>query len=144
MSVRWTTSEYEAFKAKHKQAIATPLPNPKPGKRVRQSSRPLMNKLETEWFVQLNLKFFPGQIAAQALKFRLGNGIWYKPDFIVFGDTFNGPSEYNAVAYEVKGPHSFRGGMENLKVAAGLYRKISWRLVWKDENGQWREQEILP
>jgi len=132
---RWTQAEYQAFLAKNPGAMKFKA-DPRPGKRVRQSSKPLMNKLETEWFAQLNLKYFPGQITAQALRFRLGNGIWYKPDFVVFVGA--------PVAYEVKGPHSFRGGFESLKIAAGLYQRVGWRLVWKDETCQWREQEILP
>ena len=104
--------------------------------RIRQSSKPLMNKLETEWF-NICKKCYPEncQVLAQALRFRLGNGIWYKPDVIVMAG--------KVYAYEVKGPYSFRGGFENLKVAAGLYHSIGWTLVWK-EDGEWKEQEVFP
>lgn len=105
-------------------------------KRIRQSSKPLLNKLETEWYHILK-STYPEDcpVFAQAMRFRLGNGIWYKPDFIVWGAHIYG--------YEVKGKHAFRGGFENLKVAASIYKQIKWYLVWK-ENGQWQEQEILP
>jgi hypothetical protein len=66
----------------------------------------------------------------------LGNGIWFKPDFTGFLD-----GSYSA--WEVKGPHAFRGGFENLKVAAGQYKEIHWYLVWK-ESGEWKQQRILP
>lgn len=107
-------------------------------KRIRQSTKPLMNELEAEYLVLLRGSlsgFCDEEIHAQSLRFKLGNGIWYKPDFVVFGQ--GGP-----YAYEVKGPFAHRGGFENLKVAAGLFKQISWYLVWK-ENGQWQEQKIL-
>jgi hypothetical protein len=66
----------------------------------------------------------------------LGNGIWYKPDFTGFVDG-------SYTAWEVKGPHAFRGGFENLKVAANQYKEINWHLVWK-EGGQWKDQGVLP
>lgn len=108
---------------------------PKPAKRVRQSSKALLNKLETEWLEQLNRNYSSAFIASQAVRFRLGNGIWYKPDFFVFTG--------RPAAFEVKGPHAFRGGFENLKVAAGLYREVQWILVWK-VNDTWAQQTILP
>ena len=108
-------------------------------KRIRQDPKPLMNGLETEFHERL--KGCDGYKAewtfAQALRFRLGNGIWYKPDFVI-----NAPGS-NLVAYEVKGPHSFRGGFENLKIAASTYPAIMWFLVWK-ENNEWKQQTVLP
>lgn len=103
--------------------------------RVRQNKKPLLNKLETEWFNHLS-RLDGTRVFAQALRFMLGNGIWYKPDFIVISPIST------VIAYEVKGEHAFRGGFENLKVAANIYRWITWKLVWKD-NGQWKEQVIL-
>lgn len=102
-------------------------------KRIRQSSKPLLNKLETEF---RRHRLIGDGYVDQAVRFRLGNGIWYKPDFVWFGTG-------TTVVYEVKGPHAFRGGLENLKVAASLYPQISWRLVWK-EDGLWKQQVVLP
>lgn len=106
-----------------------------PPKRIRQSSKPLMNKLESQWCEVLRRGCAPGELLIQALRFRLGNGIWYKPDFVIISCAIT--------AYEVKGPHSFRGGFENLKVAASLYPEVRWILVWK-QDGKWQEQEVLP
>ena len=109
-----------------------------PIKRIRQSPKPLMNKLETEFFLRLqqdagDIKF----IRPQSIRFMLGNGIWYKPDFTGFVDgSFS--------AWEVKGPHAFRGGFENLKVAAHQFVEVHWYLVWKNKNGQWQQQRVLP
>lgn len=110
-------------------------------KRLRQSAKPLLNKLEAEWLGELRKKLLSGTtIWVQALRFRLGNGIWYKPDFAaeVRNDWHD-----SLFAWEVKGPHVFRGGLENLKVAASLYPEVRWVLAWK-EDGLWREQEVLP
>lgn len=112
----------------------------KQSKRIRQSSKPLLNKLEQEWYDTLRGKFPDVTIWKQALKWRIGNGIVYTPDFVAFlyHDHHDG-----LTCWEVKGPHAFRGGFENLKVAASLYPEVRWVLVWK-EAGVWREQEVLP
>jgi hypothetical protein len=110
------------------------------GRRVRQDTKPLMNKLETEWYNVLLVQFPNKRIRAQSKRYRLGNGIWYKPDFTaLILDDYDCMKE---VAWEVKGPHTFRGGLENLKVAASTFPEIMWILVWK-ESGTWKEQIIL-
>lgn len=105
------------------------------GKRIRQRSGPLMNKLEESFWREHLAEWRKGS-RPQAIKFRLGNGIVYTPDFV---DLTSTPVR----AYEVKGPKAFRGGFENLKVAASLYPEVRWTLVWK-ENGNWKQQEVLP
>lgn len=107
-------------------------------KRIRQSSKPLLNKLESEFLEKIRTDDPKSVIYQQAMRFRLGNGIWYKPDFLVFR---NIPG-LRPWAVEVKGPKSWRGGFENLKVAAGLYKDFRWVLTWK-ENGEWKDQEVL-
>ncbi len=115
------------------------MPIANAAKRIRQDTKPKLNKLETEYLGVLTRN--PGiklvTIVPQGIRFELGNGIWYKPDFTCLS------IEGYLRAYEVKGPHAFRGGFENLKVAARLYHWIRWALVWKD-NGTWREQHVLP
>lgn len=110
-------------------------PEPAP-KRIRQSSKPLLNKLETEFLAVLEKDWPPSCIRPQAKRFKLGNGIWYKPDFTIV----TGGKER---AYEVKGPHAFRGGFENLKVFAHQWPEVRVILAWK-ENGEWKSQEVLP
>ena len=107
----------------------------KPGKRIRQSSKPLMNKLETSFWKEY-LKDYHPEARAQAVKFRLGNGIAYTPDFVSLG-------LHPVTCWEVKGPHAFRGGFENLKVAARAWPEIKWILVWKNKDGQWMQQKII-
>ena len=108
----------------------------KTSKRLRQSTKPLMNKLESEFHHRLTCSMPSATLRAQALKFKLGNGIFYKPDFTAFIDR-------QPMAWEVKGPHSFRGGFENLKVVASQWPEWRFILVWKDKSGQWQEQVIL-
>ena len=105
------------------------------GKRIRQRSGPLMNKLEESfWQEYLALRYEKAR--PQGIKFRLGNGIVYTPDFVDL-------SVQPVKAWEVKGPKAFRGGFENLKVAAALYPEVRWILVWR-ECGGWKHQEVLP
>jgi hypothetical protein len=108
------------------------------GKRIRQDTKPLLNKLETEWFSILQDSGWLEHLKPQAKRYKLGNGIWYKPDF-VGKDTRDG----RETAYEVKGPHAFRGGFENLKVAAAIYLDVKWILVWKEKDG-WHQQKVEP
>lgn len=113
------------------EKIATPKE-----RRIRQDHKPLLNKLETEaqeylQRVHPNVKFVP-----QGKRFRLANGVWYKPDFTAIVDGVER-------CWEIKGPHAWRGGKENLKCAASAWPQTLWTLLWK-ENGQWRSQTIIP
>jgi len=104
-------------------------------KRIRQDEKPLMNKLEQEYHDTFLIE--ENNVCIQSMRFRLATGLWYKPDF--FYINYDGlPS-----AIEVKGPHAYRGGFENLKMAAHQYQWINWVLAWK-ENGGWKEQVVLP
>ena len=107
---------------------------PEPAKRIRQSTKPLCNALETEWGQEI-AQSHPG-VRPQSISLSLGNGIRYTPDWIDM-------TVHPVRVWECKGPHAFRGGFENLKVAARMYQEIKFTLVWKDE-GQWKQQEILP
>ena len=128
------------------EAIRRGNKDPKHAKRIRQQSKPLMNNLETEFWCILCNRYGDPFVKPQAVRLKLGNGIWYKPDFFVmnaFQDDFTQPPHRGTICYEVKGPHAFRGGFENLKVAAHLWSEIQFILAWK-ENSQWKEQIVLP
>lgn len=117
-----------------------PMIQEPPPKRIRQNTNPLMNKLEQEWFEVIKCRF--RIIVPQGLRFMLGNGAWYKPDFICWPTGLES-EDIRMRAFEVKGPHVFRGGFENLKVAATKYPQIKWTLVWK-QDGKWQEQTVFP
>jgi hypothetical protein len=144
-------SQSKSFRASNPHLFSGPdstSPPPKTGKRLRQSTKPLMNKLEQEFkdYMEDQLCHAYGdsycELLPQALRFRLGNGIWYKPDFIFVNPLYHTP-KIKLLAYEVKGPKSWRGGFENLKIAATLYEWVEWILVWKD-NALWRTQLVYP
>jgi hypothetical protein len=114
-------------------------------RRIRQDSKPLMNGLETEYHRILCEKYGEPFVKPQALRFKLANGLWYKPDFTVFStwlDHMNEKVNGQIICYEVKGPFAFRGGFENLKSAAFQWPQVQFILVWK-KNGIWQHQEIL-
>lgn len=115
-------------------------PNPKPKKRLRQDTKPLLNNLEQRFYRYLQCLFPGDKIVPQGKRYRLANGLWYKPDFtaVMNVDPVVGWMEY---AWEVKGPHAFRGGFENLKMAAATYPQVFWTLAWFDSG--WMTQRIL-
>jgi hypothetical protein len=104
-------------------------------RRLRQDTKPLMNALETRLLSHLQAIHAGVTIRPQAKRYRLANGLWYKPDFtaIVAG------VEY---AWEAKGPKAFRGGFENLKMAATQWPDVMFFLMWEDA-GLWQKQRIL-
>src|SRR5690242_9154080 len=53
-----------------------------PRKRIRQSTKPLMNKLEQEWFDHLCRSH--RKLIAQGITFRLANGLRFTPDVFCF------------------------------------------------------------
>jgi hypothetical protein len=114
-------------------------------KRIRQSAKPLMNKLEQEFFKRLETRgadcsTFPliGSLRAQALKFKIANNAFYKPDITGFCDG-------RLHAWEVKGNKgkNIDRGKLALKVAASAWPEVVFILAWKTD-GQWNEQRILP
>lgn len=102
-------------------------------KRIRQSDKPEMNRLESEWFHHIHhLGARP-----QAIKLKLARSVFYKPDFF---------SPTTMTAWEVKGLNgkNIDRGKLALKCAATAWPEIKFILVWKDEQGQWQEQHVLP
>lgn len=104
-------------------------------RRIRQSQKPLLNKLEGRFFSSY-LMHLGVRIHAQSKRYMLANGLWYKPDFtaVIAGEE---------TAWEVKGPKAWRGGFENLKVAASTWPEVRWILVWEIEH-EWRFQVVVP
>jgi len=107
-----------------------------PGVRIRQDSKPLMNKLEREWFNNLGALASTKNLRAQAIRVKLANGLWFKVDLTCEIDG-------RMTCFEVKGTFAFRGGFENVKSAATLFQEWDWFLVWK-KDGVWKSQKILP
>lgn len=110
----------------------TPL---KTSKRLKQSQRPLMNRLETEFYGVLKSRSYVN-IRPQAKTYRIANGLRYTPDFTAIVQGCE-------VAWEVKGKWVDGDSFPKLKMAAAAWPEINWWLAWKD-SGQWKEQRILP
>lgn len=116
------------------------------GKRLKQSSEPLMNKLEAEYFAILSDQClaYP-RPRAQAKRYKLGNGVNYTPDFTASNwpdsTAITHPKE---TAWEVKGKHSWDDAIVKIKMAATVWPEINWWFCWKDERGQWKQQLVLP
>lgn len=123
-------------------AVKPPESKSIPAKRIRQSSKPLLNKLETEWLHELERRFGPGKVRVQARKFKLANGCWYCPDFTITTKQYAGDYMWDT-AYEVKGKHAWDDALVKLKVAAHEWPEVRFVLVWK-KDGAWMEQVVLP
>ena len=113
--------------------IAALMAKPAVKKRIRQSEKPVMNKLETEWYSL----FATADTRPQAIKFKVARSAFYKPDFF---------SPLLRTAWEVKGlkGKNIDRGKLALKCAATAWPEIKFILVWKDEQGIWQEQQVLP
>jgi hypothetical protein len=104
-------------------------------KRIRQSSKPLMNKLETRFYNEFLLsRYEKKDVHIQAITVKLANGLRYTVDFFCL----NGLS-----AWEVKGPWVDGDSFPKLKMAAAKYPEVKWNLVWHTKNG-WQRQEVKP
>jgi hypothetical protein len=106
-------------------------------KRIRQDPKPLLNKLETEFFGKLKSEFPGHPIKAQAVRLRIGNGVTLTLDFMIFHP------DRTPSAWEVKGPFAWEDSIVKLKIAASVFPEISFFLVWK-ENNLWERQKIIP
>lgn len=108
-------------------------------KRIRQSAAPMLNKLETRFHEHLLATYEPACVFAQAIRVELARSHWYKPDFFIAPhDLCTTPT-----FFETKGKKAFRGGFENLKVAARVHKWAKFFLVWED-GGTWKRQQVLP
>lgn len=111
--------------------------------RVRQSTKPLMNKIESEYFAILNVQnlTFP-RPRAQAKRYRLANGVTFTPDITAssWPEDQEPPCE---TAWEIKGVHSWDDAMVKIKMAAHEWPECRWFLCWKDTAGAWQKQRIL-
>lgn len=113
---------------------------PKSKKRIRQDSKPLLNKLETDALNHLQQTYPSAVFHKQALRVKIANGAWYKPDLCMCN-----PDTGRWTAWEVKelrGKNVDRGVLV-LKCAAHQFPEVRWKIIWRDKVGPWHEQEIL-
>lgn len=125
----------------------TTAPLPAPATRIRQASKPRMNKLEQEWFNILNVQYpaYP-RPRPQAVRFEIASGCHYTPDVfaISWPNEFGPVSPAMPTAWEVKGKKMWDDAVVKIKVAARVWPDITWIMCWKEPNGQWQTQRIMP
>lgn len=110
--------------------------SPPAKKRIRQSTKPRSNKLETEFGEVLRGWFPDARIHEQAITLCLANGVKYTVDWVACHNI-------TTYCYEVKGRHAWDDAIVKLKVAAHTFPNWHWHLVWKDV-GKWQIQTVEP
>lgn len=91
-----------------------------------------MNQTEARYAGQLEMLKLSGKILEyrfESMQFKVGEGAWYKPDFlIIFSDRVE--------LHEIKGGFIREAAMVRFKAAMLLYPWFRWKMVqWKD--GKW-------
>lgn len=123
---------------------------PKPAVRIKQDHKPLLNCLEKAWLSRLQIDYPNETFRCQDRRYKLANGVWYKPDITC--QRHKWPEENPACGYawketcwECKGNKgkNLARGLVMLKVAAACWPEVRWVLVWRNDEG-WNEQEVLP
>lgn len=119
--------------------------------RIRQSKKPLLNKLEQRVFHYLS-EHVKEKILVQAVTFRLANGVRYTPDLFCFCEGRFKPLPMQqwiaaaAIAWEVKGKWFTDDAIVKLKLFASLYPNITVILVSESGNiaSPWTFEPVLP
>ena len=128
----------EWVKVSSRPLASTPAPVAGQDKRIRQGEKP-PNKLEADWRRHQEALHPDIKFRAQAIRFRLANGAWYKPDLMAW-------MEGGLVCWETKGPKQAKNvarGILTIKVAATLWPELDFYLVWR-EKSVWKQQLVLP
>lgn len=108
-------------------------------KRIRQSSKPVLNQLETEALALLQAACPNTVFHQQAWRVKIANGSWFKVDLCAFLD-----SRWHAwEVKELRGKNVDRGKLA-LKCAAHQFPEIIWHLLWRQSGYPWQDQHILP
>ena len=130
-----------ASEATKQQGQRVQTPQTRPSLRIRQAKEPKLNKLEREALEWLKRVYTVYQLEPHAIRLQLANGCNYTPDII--GRPVGLPDE-KLRAWEVKGKHAWDDSIVKLKVAASTWPQIQFTLIWKDGEGTWQQQEVLP
>lgn len=123
-----------------KQSVVPIVQVTKTKKRIRQKSDDGMNKLEREALSWLTTGWspIPCGLRSHGKRYQLANGVNYTPDFTAYDDN------KREVAWEVKGPKAWDDAIVKIKMAAHEWPQVEWWLLWKDDEGHWLFQQVLP
>jgi len=138
MGYRMTEAEYQELLNRGK--IPRPAIIQGPAIPALVQSRAYRSKLEADYADHLNLLVYAKEIDCwyyEKWKFRLGRGVWYLPDFIVFRG-------WIVEAHEVKGPYARDTGRVKFRTAASEFPQIHWFWVTRDKSGHWIAKEEVP
>lgn len=117
------------------KAVFAPLPRPT----LRQERGPRLNELETRTLRQLQNDHQLTTFHAQAIRFRLANGAWYKPDlWALRGGRL---LCWECKCFKAKGAPK---GILAVKVAASQYPEVDFWLVTQERGGPLRFERVLP
>ncbi len=122
---------------------AIQLAKEKAPKRIRQSSKPLLNKTEQRCFDYLSSSMIDAVVKEKPMTFRLCNGVRLTPDIGVFMI----PGEMKPRMIDVKGQQQIQDdAVVKLKFAAKEWPMFAWLIMWEIDgvHGNWCVQEILP
>lgn len=112
----------------------------KPKTRLRQSSKPLLNKTEQRFFDYLKTKHPEDSIRAKPMTFQLCNGVVFKPDVSRYAK-----EQCRYHMFDVKGPQQIQDDAAvKIKMAAKEWPEVSWWLAWETALNVWQVQLILP
>jgi hypothetical protein len=95
-----------------------------------------MNKMEAQYAQRLDLEKHAGEIlwwGYEAIRLRLANGAWFKPDFAVEG-------RFGLEFHETKG-HMREAAHVRIKVAASLYPMFRFSII-RLERGEWTRMRV--
>ena len=112
------------------------------GKRVRQSHKQ-PSKVHRDWGDHLKTFVPKESLYEEAITLKLCNGVRYRADWMVIYGLTQPPTAYKITAYECKGAFMYDDARKSLLFAAKEYPWIRFMLVCR-QNGQWKQQEILP
>ncbi len=107
---------------------------------IAKTKKELLNKTEKAWKAELERRGHK-TILVQALMFRLGDRLQYRPDLTTVEQSASG-LWMQMTCYETKAPHRFAAGsLAKPKMAAKLYPFVKFVIVKRDK-GQWTEKEV--
>lgn len=118
-------------------------------RRIKQDHKPMLNQLETAWLEKLKQDFPRETFRFQDRRYKLANGVWYKPDITCaqheWPEELDRDVRWRETCWECKGNKgkNIDRGIVMLKVAAACWPEVRWVLVWRNDEG-WNEQEVLP
>jgi hypothetical protein len=109
--------------------------------KIEATKKKLLNKTESLWRDELKRRGH-AIVLEQALTFRLGDRLQYRPDLITIEQFSKGVVEI--VCYETKAPHRWaNASLAKPKMAAKLYPFITFKIVMRNKS-VWTEKEIRP